>query len=88
MQNVSTSSSRITKINPYYPESLKTTKFVFVRNSSNDIGGKLNKRYDGPYKVEKRNDFTFTININGRKKNIAVDRLKTAKVERRVHFEN
>ena len=74
MKNVATSSSRTTKINPYYPESLKTTKFVFVRNSSNEIGEKLNKRYDGPYKVEKRNEFTFTININGKKENsIVVD---------------
>ena len=87
MKNISIASSRPTTTKSNCPESLETAKFVFMLNSSNEIGGKLNKRFDEPYKVVKRNKFILTININGKHENIALDRLKPAKLERRVSIQ-
>lgn len=38
----------------------------------------LQQPYEGPYKVIKRNNKHFKINVNGKQKNISIDRLKAA----------
>ena len=46
------------------------------------IATSLQPPYDGPFKVLKRADKTFTILLNGREEVVSVDRLKAASVEK------
>ena len=53
---------------------------VFVRHDP-----PLQQPYDGPFKVLHRTDKHFTLDINGRKEVITIDRLKSAHVEETPH---
>lgn len=55
---------------------LQTTTHVFLRTDSTKRP--LQCPYDGPYKVEERNEKTFIINIKGKQKCVSIDRLKPA----------
>ena len=48
----------------------------------NKIKRSLQTTYDGPFKVLKRADKSFTILLNGKEEVMSVDRLKTASVEK------
>ena len=50
--------------------------FVFVRDDS--VRKPLQPPYKGPFRVLKRSDKLFTLDINGQEKVISIDRLKPA----------
>ena len=58
---------------------LSTCTHVFVRH--NAIRKLLQVPYDGPYKVLKRSDKHFTLDINGQQKVISLNRLKPAHLD-------
>lgn len=58
---------------------LPTAKFVLVRTDAHKTP--LQAPYTGPFEVNKHGDKFFNVNINGKNKNISIDRLKPAFVE-------
>lgn len=71
-----TVTSHHSKGKPFIERNLYTSPQVFIRNSM--VCKPLQTPYEGPYPVLKRNDKYFTVNVNGKKMNITVDRLKAA----------
>ena len=59
--------------------SLSTSTHVFVRRDS--VKRPLQRPYDGPYKILHRTDKYFTIDLQGRRDNVSIDRLKPAYFE-------
>lgn len=62
--------------NFFIQRDLATATHVFIRNDT--VRGPLQCPYDGPYPVIKRYDKFFKIDINGRKTNVSIDRIKAA----------
>ncbi|XP_071506124.1 uncharacterized protein, partial [Diadema antillarum] len=63
----------------HVPTDLHTCSYVFVRVDR--VRKPLQQPYDGPYKVLRRNVRHYTLEINGKKEQVSVDRLKVAHVE-------
>ena len=61
-----------------HPE-LHSSSQVFVRNDA--VRKPLQPPYRGPFAVIRRNDKFFTIDINGKRENVSVDRIKPAFLE-------
>nr|CAH8868540.1 unnamed protein product [Trichobilharzia regenti] len=55
---------------------LQTCKFVFIRVDAIRKG--LQPPYEGPFQVIKRSDKHFTVNKNGRRETVSIDRIKPA----------
>jgi cleavage and polyadenylation specificity factor subunit 1 len=55
---------------------LATASHVFIRNDG--YKRPLEQPYSGPYRVVRRSDKFFTVNVRGRDKTVSVDRLKPA----------
>lgn len=53
---------------------LVPSPYVFLRHDA--IRGHLQPPYDGPYRVTRRGEKTYTINVNNRDITVSVDRLK------------
>ena len=62
----------------YLPPDLRTATHMYVRRDSHKPP--LTRPYDGPFRVLRRFDKHFTLDINGKTKEITVDRLKPAKL--------
>lgn len=77
LRPVPTSNHSSTK--PFLQTDLSNCSHVFVRNDT--VLAPLQQPYDGPYKVIKRYEKFFKIQINEKTKNISVDRLKAAFVD-------
>ena len=60
-------------------KALATATHVFVRHDA--VRKPLQAPYDGPYRVLKRDKKFFTLDINGRKDTVSVDRLKPAHLD-------
>lgn len=60
----------------YVPQDLKTSTYVFVRRDA--VPKPLQQPYDGPFKVMKRRDKHFLLNLGDRTDTVSVDRLKPA----------
>ena len=61
------------------PKCLATATHVFIRP---DVVHKpLQPPYDGPFLVVKRTDKHYTVDINGRKDTVSIDRLKPAHLD-------
>lgn len=63
----------------FIQKELMNSSHVFVRNDT--VRSSLQQPFDGPYEVLKKNDKFFKININGKNKNISIDRIKAAFIE-------
>ncbi|GFN78983.1 Pol polyprotein [Plakobranchus ocellatus] len=61
------------------PQSLRDSKFVFIRNDSHR--GPLRRPFDGPFRVVAPSDKTFRIMVGSREEVISADRLKPAYVD-------
>jgi cleavage and polyadenylation specificity factor subunit 1 len=61
----------------YVPKELKTSEFVWVKDSRQHIGS-LQRPYRGPFKVISTTDKTATLLINGKEDVVSLDRLKPA----------
>lgn len=58
---------------------LDTAEFVFVRVDA--VKTPLQSPYTGPHRVHKRRQKTFLVEVNGKQKEISVDRLEAAVLE-------
>ena len=63
----------------HVPRDLLTCSHCFVRVDA--VRKPLQQPYKGPFKVLKRNDRFFTLDIGGKREQICIDRLKVAHVE-------
>ncbi|XP_033116175.1 uncharacterized protein LOC117116277 [Anneissia japonica] len=72
-----------TRTNPnrksYISQDLLTCTHVFVRRDS--VRKPLHHPYDGPFKVLRRADKHFVLDINGRRDTVRIDRLKVAHLD-------
>ncbi|GFV25934.1 transposon Tf2-6 polyprotein [Trichonephila clavipes] len=60
----------------FVPTKLKSCSHVFLRIDS--VQPPLSQNYTGPHKVIRRTDKVFTILINGKRKTVSIDRVKTS----------
>ena len=63
----------------YVSSDLDSCTHVFVRNDA--VKTPLQQPYDGPFKVIKRTNKHFTLEIKGKESTISIDRLKPAHLE-------
>ena len=64
--------------------SLGSASHVLVRHDA--VRKPLQQPYDGPYRVLDRSEKFYTLDLNGRKDTLSVDRLKPAHLDRPVDF--
>ena len=64
---------------PFVSSDLSSSSHVFIHDDS--VRRPLQHPYSGPFKVIKRADKYFTLDINGRQDTVSVDRLKPAYLE-------
>ena len=79
MQHIQPSQPRPSRRSSHVSKALATTTHVFIRRDA--VRKPLQPPYDGPYKVLKRTDKHFTVDINGQKDTVSVDRLKVAHLD-------
>ncbi|KYB24927.1 Retrovirus-related Pol polyprotein from transposon 412-like Protein [Tribolium castaneum] len=61
---------------PFVPLVLKTCSHVFIRRA---VATKAFRQpYDGPFRVIRRNNKTYEVDVNGREQTITIDRLRPA----------
>lgn len=74
-----TQTAHHSKEKPFLQKELKQCTQVFVRNDT--VRAPLQHPYDGPFEVIKKQDKTFTIIVNGKPKQVTIDRIKAAFTE-------
>ena len=74
MQTIRPHAPRPTQRNSNIVDGLSTATHVFIRHDA--VRKPLQPPYDGPYPVLKRSDKHFTMDINGHKDTVSIDRLK------------
>ena len=79
MQTIRPPPPRPTQWNSNIIDGLWTTTHVFIRHDA--VRKPLQPPYDGPYRVIKRTDKHFTIDINGRNDTVSIDRFKPAHLD-------
>ena len=79
MQLLQATPPRPSQRTPYISPALSTCTHVFIRCDA--TRRPLQQPYNGPYKVLKREDKYFTLDVNGRRDNVSLDRLKAAHIE-------
>ena len=79
MQQVRAPPTRPAHRTGYVSDALSTCTHVFVRYDA--VKKPLQQPYTGPYRVVKRTDKFFTVDLGGRHDTISLDRLKAAHIE-------
>ncbi len=79
MQRLQATPPRQAQRSVYINPALSTCSRVFIRHDA--VRKPLQQPYDGPYKVLKREDKHFVVDINGRHDTVSLDRLKPAHSE-------
>ena len=79
MQSLRATPPRPQNRNAYISDELSTCTHVFVRHDA--VRTSLQKPYDGPYRIIKRSDKHFTLDVDGKHQVISLDRLKHAYIE-------
>ena len=79
MQDLSPTPTRKQQTTSRIHPELHSSSHVFVRNDA--VRKPLQPPYRGPFAVIRRNDKFFTIDINGKRENVSVDRIKPAFLE-------
>ena len=79
MQLIRPPPPRPRKRNSQVSEGLSTATHVFNRHDA--VRKPLQPPYDGPYPMVKCTDKHFTVDINGRKDTVSIDRLKPAHLD-------
>lgn len=74
--------TRAEQKNSYVPKDLFTSSYVFVRVDA--VRKPLQQPYNGPFKVLKRNNKFFTLDIRGKRETVSLDRLKVAYLEKQA----
>ena len=69
-------------VTTYVHPKLRTSSHVYVRHDA--IQRPLSPPYDGPYKVLKRTEKTFTIDRDGKEDVVSIDRLKPAYMQNQL----
>ncbi|KAH7970548.1 hypothetical protein HPB49_010386 [Dermacentor silvarum] len=64
---------------PYIPPDLETTTHVFVHRDA--VCKHLQCPYDDSYRIIKRSDKVYTLDLHGRHDSVSIDRLKASIVE-------
>jgi len=70
--------SRTRKVKEFLPKDLETCQFVWIR--CDRVRKPLEAPYKGPYAVIKRGTVSFTIKVRGKEVNVAIERLKPARL--------
>ncbi|CAH8674423.1 unnamed protein product [Schistosoma haematobium] len=83
MNNIKPVAPRPVVLKEQVSKHLNTCKFVFVRVDS--VRRPLQHPYEGPYEVVERQTKYFTINKNGKKETVSIDRIKPAFIESETH---
>eukprot|EP00795_Rhopilema_esculentum_P009643 gene9643-biopygen11047 len=76
MQQLKTTPPRSQEAYTYIPANLPFRTHVFVRHDA--VRKPFQPPYDGPFKVLKRNDKHFLVDVNGKEQTVGKDRLKVA----------
>eukprot|EP00795_Rhopilema_esculentum_P017899 gene17899-biopygen2721 len=76
MQQLKPTPPRSQEAYTYIPANLSSCTHVFVRHDA--VRKPFQPPYDGPFKVLKRNDKHFLVDVNGKQQTISIDRLKVA----------
>ena len=79
MQQLRAAPPRTPHRKDYVSNELSSCTHVFIRHDA--VRKPLQSPYDGPFKVLKRAEKYFTVDINGRKDTVSLDRLKPAYLE-------
>ena len=79
MQSLKATPPRPQNRNTYISDILSTCTHVFVQHDA--VRTSLQKPYDGPYRIIKRNTKHFTLDVDGKQQVISLDRLKPAYIE-------
>ena len=79
MQHLQATPTRPAQRSVYISPALSTCTHVFIRHDA--TRRPLQQPYNGPYKVLKREDKHFVVDINGRHDTVSLDRLKPAHSE-------
>ena len=79
MRQLQSVPSRTRDSNVYIHDDLLSSSHVFVRHDG--VRTSLQPPYNGPFKVVKRSEKFYTLDINGRKDTVSLDRLKPAYLE-------
>lgn len=79
MSNMRPLITRPTTRAPHIPKELSSCTHVWVRTDA--VRKPLQPPYKGPYKVLKRSDKFYTLEVNGRQDNVSIDRLKVAHLD-------
>ena len=79
MQQIKPATTRAQQIRTHVPQDLQTCSHVFVRHDA--VRSPLQPPYDGPFKVIRRTEKYFVLDVKGKDQTISIDRLKVAHLD-------
>ena len=79
MQQIKPATTRAQQIRTHAPQDLQTCSHVFVRHDA--VRSPLQPPYAGPFKVIRRTEKCFVLDVKGKDQTISIDRLKVAHLD-------